>query len=84
MKLMLPTVYTDGSIDSDFCVKAKRPMALMVAQGSAPLDLGQDISRRRRLLFSGFAIVRKAVISRAPEGGLYGSHVVDGLGSVRE
>ena len=52
--------------------------------GMVPLEWGQDISRRRRLLFSGFAIVRKAVISRAPEGGLYGSHVVDGLGSVRE
>ena len=40
LKLMLPTVNTDGGIGSDVCVKAKRPETLTAVQGLFLLDWG--------------------------------------------
>ena len=75
---------TDVGIGLDVCVKAKGTETLTVAQGLAPSELGQEIIRRRRSFFSDFAMARKEVIGRALEGDWYGSHEMNGSGSLRE
>ena len=78
---MSPSVNTYGGIGSDICVKVDRTKTLAVVRGELPSDWGEEISRKRRSLFSVIEIVGKAVISRDPDGDQYGYHLMDGLGS---
>ena len=84
LKSILPTVNTDGDIGSDIRVKAERPKTLAVAWGSLPLDWVKGGIQSWILLFSVLAMERKAVIRVAPYGDWYGSHNMDGLGSLGE
>ena len=78
------TVNMDGGIGSDISVKAKRPKTLAVARGLLPLDWVQESRRSWSSLFLIIAMVRKAVIDRDPNGDWYGTHAMDGSGSLRE
>ena len=67
MESMLPTMNTDGGIDSDVILKADRTETLTVARGLLPLDCGQEISWMRWFPFLVLVMVRKAVIGRVAE-----------------
>ena len=79
----MPTVNRCGDIGSDVHLKAERPEMLTVARGLSLSDWGQEIIWRRRLSSSVLVIARKAVIGGAPCGDWYGSHAMDGPGSLR-
>ena len=81
---MLLTVNTYGGIGSNISVKSDIPETLTVAQGSSLSNWGQDISQRSRSTFSVLTMLRKAVIARSTEGDWYGSHEMEGLGSLME
>ena len=75
---------TEGGIESNVCVKAERPEMLTVAQWSSPSEWGQEISWRRRLMFSVLVMAGKEVKIRVTEGYWYGSHAINGTGSLWE
>ena len=68
LKLMSPTMSTNGGIGLEICVRSKRPERLNVALGLSSLGWGQESRRSRSTSLLFLVMVMKAVIDGAPDG----------------